>query len=152
VTDIKIINKPDLKSRGRKISEMSITTIIWLLWLWLFMPVINVFFWVVGVQTFYHTLIIDTGYIDFFELVRGVGLTVAIVFIIMRTWGYYNYWRFGKRNKRKSLPEVTPARLSSIFGMTPEEVVILKASREVTFTFEDGRPIISKCSPRNIAS
>jgi len=150
MADIKIINKPDLKSRGRKISEMSITTIIWILWLWLFLPVVNVLLWVVGVQTFYHTLIVDTGYIDFFELVRSVGLTVAIVFIIMRTWGYYNYWRFGKRNKRKSLPEVTPARLSSIFAMTPEEVVNLKASREVTFTFEGGRPIISKCSPRNV--
>ncbi len=139
-----IIDKPDLKSKGRKLSEMSITTFIWLLWLWLFLPVVNTLLWMVGAQTFYHTLIVDTGYIDFFTLARRMGLTVIMVFIIMRAWGYYNYWRFGRRNKRKNLPDATPAKISEIFRLSPDEVVTLQASKEVTFSFNEEGPVIRK--------
>jgi biofilm PGA synthesis protein PgaD len=142
--EIYIIDKPDLKSKGRKLSEMSITTFIWLLWLWLFLPVVNILLWMVGAQTFYHTLIVDTGYIDFFTLARRMGLTVIMVFIIMRAWGYYNYWRFGRRNKRKNLPDVTPAKISEIFRLSPDEIVTLQASKEVTFSFNKEGPVIRK--------
>ncbi|MCP3676033.1 MAG: poly-beta-1,6-N-acetyl-D-glucosamine biosynthesis protein PgaD [Deltaproteobacteria bacterium] len=141
---IYIIDKPDLKSKGRKLSEMSITTFIWLLWLWLFLPVINTLLWMVGAQTFYHTLIVDTGYIDFFTLARRMGLTVIVVFIIMRVWGYYNYWRFGRRNKRKNLPDATPAKISEIFRLSPDEIVTLQASKEVTFSFNKEGPVIRR--------
>ena len=139
-----IIDKPDFKSTGRKLSEMSITTFIWLLWLWLFLPVVNILLWMVGAETFYHTLIVDTGYIDFFTLARRMGLTVIMVFIIMRAWGYYNYWRFGRRNKRKNLPDATPAKISEIFRLSPDEIVTLQASKEVTFSFNEEGPVIRK--------
>jgi poly-beta-1,6-N-acetyl-D-glucosamine biosynthesis protein PgaD len=73
-----------------------------------------------------------------------MGLTVIMVFIIMRAWGYYNYWRFGRRNKRKNLPDATPAKISEIFRLSPDEIVTLQASKEVTFSFNKEGPVIRK--------
>ncbi|MFQ5328642.1 MAG: poly-beta-1,6-N-acetyl-D-glucosamine biosynthesis protein PgaD [Thermodesulfobacteriota bacterium] len=144
--DIYIVDKPELKSKGRKLSEMSVTTFIWVLWLWLLLPIINIILWTVGIQTFYRTLIVETGYLDFFSLIRRMGLTVVLVFVIMRAWGYYNYWRFGKRNKnkRRNLPPATPGMISEIFRLSPGDIVKIQESKEVTFSFNEDGPVIYK--------
>ncbi|MFQ5585725.1 MAG: poly-beta-1,6-N-acetyl-D-glucosamine biosynthesis protein PgaD [Thermodesulfobacteriota bacterium] len=142
MADIEIIDKPGLKSTVRKLSEMSVTSFIWLLWLYLFLPIVNILLWIVGVSTFYQELIVKTGYLHFLGLLNKMGLTVLVVFIIMRAWGYYNYRRFGKRNKRKSVPNVTPEELSEIFGLTPEEIVALRTRQEISFSVNKGRIVL----------
>ena len=99
--EIEIIDKPKLKGFIRNIMELSFTSIMWVFWLYLFLPILTVVLWLTGIRIFYIEVIEDAGYRELINLWGKVGWSIIVVFLILRLWGFYNYWRFGKREKEE---------------------------------------------------
>ena len=95
MSEINIIDNPDLKSFFRNVSEWSFTVLMWGLWIYFFMPIISFILWLIGVRHFYVELIEKGGYLEFLDLIHRLGWTIIVVFAILRLWGYYNYIKFG---------------------------------------------------------
>ncbi len=129
--EIEIRNNPGFLSFLRKITEISLTGFVWGIWLYLLLPIINILLWVVGISSIYTEVFEKVGYLEFFKLIQKMGWVVLIAFIVFRGWGYYNYRRFGKRNKRSSFEEYRQVDLASYFKITPEEVEQLTSEKEV---------------------
>jgi hypothetical protein len=54
----------------------------------------------------------------------------------MRSWGYYNYWRFGRKNRRKGMPPATSGQFADHFHITAEQVEQSKLKKELTWPIE----------------
>jgi len=134
--EIKIIDKPKLKSFLRDVTEMSFTSIMWGLWLYLFLPLLNFVLWLLGIRYFYIEVIEKAGYKELINLLGKVGWLILVVFLILRLWGYYNYRRFGKRDKRKSLPSNADKEMAEYFQIPLDLVLDLQLSKEVVWPIQ----------------
>lgn len=129
--EIEIIDKPKLKSFLRKITELSFTSLMWGLWLYLFLPLLNLVLWVLGIRYFYVEVFELAGYKGLINILLNAGWVILFVFLILRFWGIYNYHRFGKRERRKGFPPATLEKLAENFQISPEQIQHIQSSKEV---------------------
>ena len=137
MSDIQIIDKPEAKSVTRKVSELTLTTAIWGLWLYLLLPVLNILLWIIGLSTMTTEILEKGGYLIFFELVQQMGLVILVTFTIMRLWGIYNYYRFGRRERRNHKTQDSIEKLSHFFQLTPAALVHLETRNEIIWPHQD---------------
>ncbi len=130
-SSIEIIDNPKLRNLLRVIGELGFTTVMWLFWIYLLLPVLSILLWLLGIHFFYHEIIHQAGYKHLLTLFKNLGFTVLVVFITLRVWGYYNYLAFGKRNRRKAVRPAHPADLGKFFGLSTEEILSLQSRKEI---------------------
>ncbi len=143
----KIIDRPEKKSLLRKGTELTITTFFWSIWIYMVLPVINLIVWFLGLRVFYHEVIVVAGYKQLFAILKNSGVAIFLIFATLRLWGYYNYWRFGRRNRRFSSREVSHEEVAEYFGIDPEEAKSLKHSKIVRFIMQENGNGISSVIP-----
>jgi poly-beta-1,6-N-acetyl-D-glucosamine biosynthesis protein PgaD len=131
--EIKIIHNAKLKSFPRNVSEWSFTMLIWALWLYLFLPLFNIILWLLGIHLFYEEVIEKAGYLQLLSLFTKMGWSILVVFAVLRLWGYYNYLRFRKKDRRKFVSSTTVEQLSVHFNLPPEQIIELQSKKEVTW-------------------
>jgi len=100
---IELIHEPQAKSWPRRMIEAGITGLAWSIWFYLLMPVINILMWLLSGEIIFDRLFSEHGLEIFYNLVKQMGAIIICCFIIIQGWGYYNYIRFGKKNRRKGL-------------------------------------------------
>lgn len=132
-SEIVIIDRPDLKTVLRNMGEWSFTTFMWVLWVYLFLPVINILLWVFGGHRFYITVVQEAHYQDAIDMFQNTGWFVLIVFLILRGWGLYNYHRFGKRERRKQASSVSMDQMADFFQVTEATVARMRDQQEVVW-------------------
>jgi len=133
VPEIEIRDNPKLKSFLRNVGEWSFTTLMWALWLYLFLPLLNVILWFLGIRFFYVEVFEKAGYVQLLNLLNKIGWGILAVFAILRFWGYYNYLRFGRKDRRKSTSSTTVGQLSESFNLPPEKILELQSQKEVVW-------------------
>ena len=115
---IEIIDNPSLRSVLRNIGELTFTSVMWALWVYLFFPIINIILWALGITSFYKKVIVQSEYLEFMYLLRNCGLTVFGIFLLLCFWSVYNYRRFGKRNRRSDSPITDPGEMAEFFDVS----------------------------------
>ncbi len=131
--EIEIKDDPKLKSILRKITEAGFTGLVWGIWAYLLLPIINIIMWLLGFKYFHFSVIEQLGYVELQGMLVKMGWTVLVVFIILRVWGYYNYYRFGRRNQRSGVPKLTVEKLAEHYNVPVEEVRELQLKKEVVW-------------------
>lgn len=131
--------KAEQKKLVRKITELSVTALIWGFWVYLFLPILAVLLWLLGIRMFTVEVIEHTGYLEFLILVKALGWYILTLFLILRLWGYYNYLRFGRRNRRKSLASDGAAtqELADYYRMQVSEVQELRSLKELVWPLKE---------------
>lgn len=131
--DIEIIDNPKLKSFIRGTTEWSFTTLVWAFWLYLLLPLLNIVLWGFGVRYFYVEVFKKGGHQQLLDLLEKMGWAILVVFIVLRLWGYYNYQKFGKKNRRKSMSSTTDEQISEFFHVSAEQITELRSTKEVVW-------------------
>lgn len=141
MADIEIRDNPELRSFLRNIAEAGFTGIMWGLWIYLILPVINIVLWILGIRFFHISIIEQAGYREFLNLAGKMGGTVLTVFVVMLLWGYYNYRRFGRHERRKGKVAAGAGQVSAFYKMTAETAKELQLKKEIFWqtTGEDGK-------------
>ncbi len=104
---------------------------MWAFWLYLLLPLLNIVLWFLGIRYFYMEVLEKAGYRQLLGLLGKMGWAFIIVFAILRSWGYYNSRRFGKKDRRKDVSSATAERLSEFSHLSPEQIVTLQTTKEV---------------------
>ncbi len=133
--EIEIRDNPKLRSFFRNITEMTFTSFVWGVWVYLLLPVINLGLWIFGLSFFKITVIEEVGLKEFTDLMGKMGWTVLIVFLVLRLWGYYNYVKFGKRSRRKATPSVTIEQLAGHYQIPADDVKRMRSEKEVVWSY-----------------
>jgi poly-beta-1,6-N-acetyl-D-glucosamine biosynthesis protein PgaD len=139
-SDLKIIDKPELKTPLRKIIEGGVTILLWSVWLYFIIPAITVVLWVFGIRYFWLALFKGSEFPQLLWLIRSVGLVIVITFIINMGWICYNF-AFYKRFSRKKryIPSHLDSDLAKVFGINPEEVLRGKKSHRISLVLKDNK-------------
>lgn len=95
-----IIEDPALQSTGQKVLYGTLTLAFWALWFYLWLPLITLVGWSLGVFQFVDIMVVREG----FDALRGVLWIYLIIIAAMGgaliAWALYNRLRFSGRERR----------------------------------------------------
>jgi biofilm PGA synthesis protein PgaD len=117
-----IVDRPEVKSRLRLFSEWSLTTVLWSVYVYLFMPIVTFILWAFGIKLLYQELMEQAGFYEFLKVIEGGGLAILIIMGIFFIWSYYNYLIFRIRGERRN-KQVLVAQddeLAKIYKIDPD--------------------------------
>lgn len=142
---MEIIDKPEKKSFLRKVAEAGFTVFMWGIWSYLLLPVLNILLWLIGIRIFYVELIDGAVYPEILDLLRKAGWSVLTIFVILRSWGIYNYRKFGKLKRRTSVgSDSGEQQLSEHFHISGEMIRDLQRQKEVRWpVYSDSEETLS---------
>jgi len=133
--DSLIINRPEALHKGRRRAEFSITTVGWIVWIFLCRPALLAILWLVGFRFFFEHMI-DLGGLAGLQELKLVYISVLIIIILLiRGWNMYNKVRYGKKKRRSTTRGVSEERLESCFKLPSDSVKKLRKMDEITVDF-----------------
>ena len=134
---ITVEDNPELRSVFRKTFEWSFSAFMWVLWVYLLLPVITLILWAAGLHLIFSKLFGEAEMVQLMNIMKNLGLAVLIIFVTMRIWGYYNFYFFGSQDRRKNNHTVSPGAIGRQFGLSAAQVQKLQASKVVIWPVAD---------------
>ena len=137
------IDAPELMSGPERTRDTVFTAIMWGVYLYLWVPLISLFAWVLGFEFAYDVMIRLGGAADLGEILIFYGVIVLIIFLVVTAWSLGNRLRYGKLHRRHAGDALSIAEMAHDFGVDECEVERLRTRRSVAIDFdENGRPVI----------
>jgi len=115
-----IIDRPDLLGSSRRWTEWGITTIGWVMWVFICRPILIALLWALGLRVFYHQMVKLGGLGGIVELFWIYFWVVVAIWIIIRSWNLYNYLKFRNKNARKHSRPVGAREIEKFFKLPSE--------------------------------
>ncbi|WP_404356522.1 poly-beta-1,6-N-acetyl-D-glucosamine biosynthesis protein PgaD [Methylotuvimicrobium sp. KM1] len=137
-----IIDSPSLQSLKQKYISAALTFIFWILWFYLWIPVITLLGWWAGADMFYLQMIELGGVELLFQDLAFILKCIALLGGSLAVWAAYNYYRFRNLDRRTPLPNVSNEALARHFGIDPKSLTDLQNAKFITVQFDDNGKII----------
>lgn len=115
-----IIERPDLQSPLQRAAAGGITFVFWVFWIYLWLPLISLVAWLIGVKLFRENIIDNDGYKALLHDVGWYALIIALIAVVQISWGRYNLLRFRDNELRKSTIPVDLATHARAFKVDPQ--------------------------------
>ena len=149
-----IIERPELQSNAQRYGWSSITFIFWLIYIYLWLPLITLVAWWLGAKLFDLHIIQLHGYTG---LVDKLGLYAAIIFIISAVligWAKIEHLRFKDKPRRKGSSAVTVREVAKKYNLQESQLIQLRLEKSVVIHFSDEGAIsrIAAISGNNLKS
>jgi biofilm PGA synthesis protein PgaD len=132
-----VIDTPSLQSLRQKYFSTAVTFVFWVVWIFLWTPLVTLLGWFLGIDQVYIQMIELDGYkevIDdlllFLECVAGMGGSLAV-------WALYNFGRFRNVERRTSLPPVSNAQLADFFHVDVATLSQQQTVQCLSVSFDD---------------
>jgi biofilm PGA synthesis protein PgaD len=131
-----IINRPERQKPLQRATFALITMVAWTLWVSLWLPLLTLVAWLLGLQDVYIKLGLDHP----FQAAENLNMVLSVAFtcaLSLGGWAFYNRMRFSGKQKRRAnrlldINEMAPALETSVH--TAQQ---LRASRRSIIHFNE---------------
>jgi biofilm PGA synthesis protein PgaD len=110
-----VIDTPSLQSLRQKYFSTVITFVFWVVWIFLWTPLVTLLAWFLGIDQVYLQMVELDGYKEVVDDLLLFLQCVAVMGGSLAVWALYNFGRFRNVERRTSLPPVSNAQLSDFF-------------------------------------
>lgn len=138
-----LIVRPDLQSPQQRGLYGVLTLAFWVFWFYLWLPVLALLAWALGVQQAYKYMVVLGGYV---EVIRVVGIYTLIIFGLgggLLLWANYNILRYGEVERRKAVVPITPEQISHYFGQDLESVLRWRTEQRLRVSHDLGGRVVN---------
>lgn len=134
--DSRLIHNSDKLSRSHRVFWGGVTGVFWLLYLYLWLPLITLAMWLLGVKNSLVELYIPEGRVDAYLLV-ALPLIALVCAVVLSTWAEYNRQRFQGMDRRASVEPVGIEMMALSLGAGSEVATAMRAGKHMTLTMSD---------------
>ncbi|MCC6209165.1 MAG: poly-beta-1,6-N-acetyl-D-glucosamine biosynthesis protein PgaD [Gammaproteobacteria bacterium] len=135
-----IIENPELQTLRQRYAFAALTLFFWVLWFYLWIPVISLLAWLFGAERFYQAMIVNSGLDTLLDLLGLYSVVILVMGAILSSWAWYNQIRFRGREKRRASPSVTADEIQSFFALRTEQLDLARYAKHVVIEHdEDGK-------------
>lgn len=117
-----IIDVPSLQTLRQRFAYSFLTFLFWVLWIYLWLPLVSLLAWWIGVDLFYQEMIVQYGYQSVLKLARWFSLVVLLAGVLILGWASYNLLRFGKKDRRKAIDVVKKVDMAKAFKIDVKQL------------------------------
>lgn len=116
------------------------TVVAWVVYAWLWLPLITVVAWLLGVRTSYIELYMRDHRFEP-TLVVTLPLLALACALLLIGWAEWNRWRFGDRERRGAHEDVAPADVARALHAPEHVATRLSDAKLAVLTMDaEGRP------------
>ena len=116
-----IIDRPHWQTGRQRLVFGALTLLFWAIWIYIWMPLVALIGWALGVRTAYVQMVELRGYVGLVHVMWIYALVVVLLGGGLLIWAYYNYFRFRGVENRKARPAVDVHDLAAFHHMAPAQ-------------------------------
>jgi biofilm PGA synthesis protein PgaD len=132
-----IIDRPDLQSKAERYGWGSITLAFWVLYVYLWLPLLTIAAWWVGVKLFHYHMIELHGYSGLIEKLGIYSVIIFVISTILIGWAEINRMRFKNKLRRMDNSEVTIDQIAAKYNLPAHKLAELRQKKSMTVYFSD---------------
>ncbi len=136
MSDNLIIDSPKLQSLKLKYTSTFLTLVFWVLWFYLWIPVVTLLGWWFQIDTIQHQMVTMGGYRAFLDALPTFLLITAGLSSALATWAFYNFTRFKGIDRRKPSLPVNQQALQQVFGINGNDLIAAQSGKILTIHFD----------------
>lgn len=114
-----IINRADLQTLQHRTVSGVVTFVFWVIWAYLWLPLLALIAWAVGLEQAYKYMIVLGGYEEVLHLLGIYTLVIGLMSGSLVAWATYNILRYGKLANRSSSPPPPLEQVARYFRQGP---------------------------------
>lgn len=134
--DSKVIYKPRSQPALQRGFFSVVTFAFWIAYAYLWLPLLTLFLWLLGVRTAVFELYLREHQVEPFLLISLPMLALASA-VILIAWAEYNRWRFRDKDRRGAHANVGRQDIARAFGSSDEVARSLVASKVAMLRMDD---------------
>ena len=134
--DSKVIYKPRSQPALQRGFFSVVTFAFWIAYAYLWLPLLTLFLWLLGVRTAVFELYLREHQVEPFLLISLPMLALASA-VILIAWAEYNRWRFRDKDRRGAHANVDRQDIARAFGSSDEVARSLVASKVAVLRMDD---------------
>ena len=139
--DSKVIYKPRSQPALQRGFFSVVTFAFWVAYAYLWLPLLTLFLWLLGVRTAVFELYLREHQVEPFLLISLPMLALASA-VILIAWAEYNRWRFRDKDRRGAHANVGRQEIADAFGSSLEVAQSLSTSKVAVLRMDDAaKPI-----------
>jgi biofilm PGA synthesis protein PgaD len=136
------IQAPELLTARERARDTVVTAAMWGLYLYLWVPLISLFAWVLGFELAYDIMMRAGGARDLGAILVVYAVIIGVIFVVVTAWSLINRVRYRRQNRRQLGRSVSDAAIAGFFGVDPETLPALRQARRVRLDFDSaGKPV-----------
>jgi biofilm PGA synthesis protein PgaD len=132
-----IINRADLQTIEHRTVSGVLTVVFWALWFYLWLPLLALLAWSVGIQQAYKYMVVLGGWQEVLRLLGIYTLTILIMGGALYLWATYNILRYGKRPMRAGNQPTTVEQIARHFKQGPIAVEQWRQGQRLYVTHDE---------------
>lgn len=134
------IDAPHLVTHRRRISDTVMTAIMWIIYSYLWAPIISLLAWLLGIEFAYDVMVRAGGAEGLVDVLIFYGMVLACIIVVVTAWSGVNRYRFAGHDRRQSVVDVPDERIAAHFALAPEDFDRIRNSRVANIVISpDGR-------------
>ncbi|MFD1439209.1 poly-beta-1,6-N-acetyl-D-glucosamine biosynthesis protein PgaD [Acinetobacter terrae] len=114
----------------------SLQIVGWFIFMWLFMPVITMFFWWVEGKTIYQQMVIQAAPNSQLSLMNIIAM-IAIFICVLLLWATYNWARFHGEDRRRAPLAIDEKQLASSFKVNTVDILNMQLAKNLTLYYDE---------------
>ncbi len=126
-----IIERPELQDWRSRYGYGLLTLLAWAAYAYLWLPLLSLAAWSLGLKLFYHHMVVLEGYQGLLQLLGLYATIIALLSGIYLGWALYNWFRFRGMERRRGMPPVTVDELARHFGLEPHQLQACQHSKRL---------------------
>jgi biofilm PGA synthesis protein PgaD len=134
------IYRSDLQSFMQKSTSTLLAAIGWMIWAYLFVPLLSLIAWWLGYRRFDQYVIQNDH--EFFKQIYTILPLVMVLGIIFLLWAFYNLLRFRGKERRGQTPNVTVSEVAHFFEIEAQLLEDAQTCQVSTYYFDESGRII----------
>lgn len=132
-----IIDRPDLQSKAERLGWGSITLAFWGLYVYLWLPLLTLGAWWVGVKLFNYHMIELKGYTSLIHLLGSYSAIILVISVVLIGWAEINRMRFKNQMRRMDSSEVSIDEVAEKYNIDADKLADLRQKKYMTVYFSD---------------
>ena len=131
------IQAPEMLSAPERTRDSVVTAIMWMFYLYLWVPLLSLMAWLLGFEFAYDVMIRSGGAINLASVLLIYGAIIGVIFCVVTTWSLLNRFRFRGITRRRRMPPVSDRDMADYFEIKMKSVRELRASQSVNVDFDE---------------
>lgn len=113
--DSRLIRKPYAQPRLKRAAWGFVTAAFWGLYIYLWLPLVTLILWLLGVRTAFFELYTRQHQVEPF-LIIAIPAMAALCALVLIGWAEYNRWRFARQDRRSPQEDVGMDEVARCLG------------------------------------
>ncbi len=139
--DLRLIQKPEKQSRVRRTLWGVVTGVFWLIYAYLWLPLLTLILWMLGVRTAVFELYMREHAVEPFLLI-ALPVIAVLATLIMGIWAEYNRARFAGTDRRRRADNIPIHVVADDLGANQSLAASMATAKIIVLHMDDNaRPV-----------